>query len=243
MPPSRAESLGSGQVVRLDSRLRSCEVFAALDAGALTRLSESSGRHRYDRRQVVFQQGDEGDCMYVVASGSVEISVNDFDGGETVLAVLESPAAFGEMAVIDAGPRVARATAREPTELIRIPRSAVLHLLATEPSVGAALMASLVRLVRKADEQVSDLTLRQLPDRVRRHLLAVVLRQLGSPGTPPEGVVTVNLLIDQTDLARQVGGSRQQVNRALAALDAAGAIRRQGRRIVAVRLELLATGD
>jgi hypothetical protein len=59
MLESRAESLGSGQVVRLDGRLRSCEVFAALDPGALARLSESSGRHRYDRRQIARPGGTE----------------------------------------------------------------------------------------------------------------------------------------------------------------------------------------
>ena len=57
-------------------------------------------------------------------------------GGVAVLAVLEPPAAFGEMAVVDGGPRVGMATAREPTELLRIARSTVLRLVATEPTVG-----------------------------------------------------------------------------------------------------------
>lgn len=61
----------------VDPVLRSCAVFAALDARALGRLSATTGRHSYDEGQIVFQQGDAGDCMYVVARGSVEISVQD----------------------------------------------------------------------------------------------------------------------------------------------------------------------
>jgi CRP-like cAMP-binding protein len=157
-----------------------------------------------------------------------------------VLARIGAPTAFGELAVIDGGPRVAMATAREPTELVRIPRATVLALFATEPSVSGALMSSLVGLVRRVDEQVSDLALRRLPQRVRRHLLSEAVHQTGSTDTGPDGVLGVDLRINQTDLARQVGGSRQQVNRVLAGLDGTGAIERRGQRIVAVRPALLA---
>jgi CRP/FNR family cyclic AMP-dependent transcriptional regulator len=224
----------------VDPVLRSCAVFAALDARALVRLSASTGRHSYDEGQIVFQQGDEGDCMYVVASGSVEISVQDPEGGVAVLARIAAPTAFGELAVIDGGPRVAMATAHEPTELVRIPRATVLALLATEPSVSGALVSSLVGLVRRVDEQVSDLALRRLPQRVRRHLLSEVVRQTGTTTPGPDGVLVVDMRINQSDIARQVGGSRQHVNRILAALDGAGAIERRGQRIVAVRPQLLA---
>lgn len=225
---------------QVDPILVSCPVFAGLDPRALAGLSAAAGRHHYDRGQIIFYQGEPGECLYVVARGSVAISVQAAGGGVAVLAVLEPPAAFGEMAVVDGGPRVAMATAREPTELLRIARSTVLRLVATEPTVGAGLIASLVAMVRHVDEQNSDLALHDLPHRVHKYLLGAALRQHGSRPVGPGAAIRVDLRINQTDLARQVGGSRQQVNRILAALDGSGAIVREGHRIVAVRPDLLA---
>jgi CRP-like cAMP-binding protein len=165
-------------VIAVDPVLRACPVFAQLDARSLVRLSTATGRHSYDKGQIVFHQGY---CMYVLSRGSVEISVQDPDGGVAVLARIAPPTAFGEMAVI-----------------------------------------------------------RRLPQRVRRHLLSESIRQTGTTDTGPDGVLVVDLGINQSDLARQVGGSRHQVNRILAELGGAGAIERRGQRIVAIRPALLA---
>jgi CRP-like cAMP-binding protein len=235
--PTTGDGVGR---VDTEALLHACPIFAALEGSSLTRLSASAGRHGYDALQTVFQQGGPGDCMYVLATGSVQLSVREPDGGEVVLGVMRPPSAFGDMAVVDGGPRVATATTREPTELIRLPRSAVLHLLEEEPGVASALLTSLVALVRSADEQVVDLSLRSLPRRVRRHLLAATLNDAAATDLGPDGVLMVDLLVDQSDLGRQVGGSRQQVNRILASLEAAGAIERRGRRIVSVRPGMLA---
>jgi CRP/FNR family cyclic AMP-dependent transcriptional regulator len=224
-----------------ESVLRACPIFADLSEPSLAMLVTRSGVHAYDKQRMVFQQGEPGDCMYVVARGSVQLSVREADGGEFVLAVIGPPTAFGDMAVVDGGPRVATATTREPTDLVRIPRLAVVHLLEAEPTVGAAMLASFVALVRRADEQVVDLSLRTLPSRVRRHLLALATQGVAAGDLGPDGVLALDLLVDQSDLARQVGGSRQQVNRILSSLEAAGAIQRRGRRIVAVRPALLTT--
>ena len=229
-------------VARIDTErvLRACPIFAGLGEPSLAMLLARSGLHAYDRQQIVFQQGEPGDCMYVVARGSVQLSVRESDGGEFVLAVIGPPTAFGDMAVVDGGPRVATATTREPTDLVRIPRLAVVHLLEAEPTVAAAMLASFVALVRRADEQVVDLSLRTLPSRVRRHLLSMAMHDAAAEDLGADDVLRVDLLIDQSDLARQVGGSRQQVNRILASLETTGAIQRRGRRIVAVRPVLLA---
>ena len=56
---------------------------------------------------------------------------------------------------------------------------------------------------------------------------------------PPDGLVPVQVDLTQGDLARQIGGSRQQVNRVLMGLEADGSIERLGHRIVAIRPDRL----
>lgn len=60
--------------------------------------------------EVLFSEGDQGDCMFVLLEGSVEITV----GGRAV-EQSERGAVLGEMALIDRSPRVATVTATAPS--------------------------------------------------------------------------------------------------------------------------------
>ncbi len=70
--------------------------------------------------EVIFREGDAGDGLFVVMKGSVRISKQSASG-EEALAVLEPPAFFGEMALIDFSVRAADAIANEDSELFFIP--------------------------------------------------------------------------------------------------------------------------
>lgn len=71
--------------------------------------------------KVVFREGAEGDCAYVVQSGAIDI-VRDAPEGPVTLGRLTAGAMFGEMALIDDAPRMATAVAVEATTLIVIKR-------------------------------------------------------------------------------------------------------------------------
>jgi CRP/FNR family transcriptional regulator, cyclic AMP receptor protein len=217
--------------------LATCPPLEGVDADSLDALTERSALRRFARDQPVFSQGAPGDCLFVLASGAVRISVRSADGGEIVLGLLRAPQALGEVAVVDGGRRVAGATAVGRCTAVTIPRAVVLELLRSHPQVAIALLGSLVAMIRHVDEQASDLALLRLPQRVAKLVLAAAREQVG--GDAARGGSSVDLVINQTDLAHQVGGSRQAVNRVLMALEDSGAIRRDGRRTVSVRLDLL----
>ena len=67
----------------------------------------------YKRRERIYGQGDPGDVVYLLKEGRVKIYKLSPDGKELTLAVLESGEIFGEMALIDEGPR---GTIAEPLE-------------------------------------------------------------------------------------------------------------------------------
>ncbi len=64
--------------------------------------------------EVIFQQGDLGNCLYLIMAGSVRISIRGREGKQETLVVIPSNDFFGEMALIDRSPRSATATAAEP---------------------------------------------------------------------------------------------------------------------------------
>ena len=212
-------------------------VFGGLDTEQLDRLARECRVRRYDKGEQVFARGDLGGGMFLVGEGSVALSVSSADGGEVTLAVLKPPQTFGELAVVDDRPRVATATARTPSLVVCIPRPQVLRLLRQSPEVATALLSALAALIRQVDERATDLVLVDLPGRIAKFLGAAASLAPGEyrPGEP----VSVDLRLSQSELARLVGGSRQQVNRVIVALEANGAIERVGARIVSVRPDLL----
>jgi CRP-like cAMP-binding protein len=215
------------------------DVFCSLDRAELDRLASACGVRSYGTGEQVFLRGDHGDSMYVVAAGSVAVSLDGTSGRDVLLAILGRPQTFGELAVVDGGPRVATVTCREPTRLVLVPRSVVVGVISRWPSVSAALLTAMAAMVRRLDEQACDATLLDLPRRVEKFLVAAAGHR-GGADVPRDGAfVPVVLPLTQGDLARQIGGSRQQVNRILMDLEAAGSIERLGHRIVGVRPELL----
>jgi CRP/FNR family cyclic AMP-dependent transcriptional regulator len=207
------------------------DVFSQLSADDCDALARRCGFRRYARNEVVFAQGDKGGSVYIVAQGSVALSASTHDGGTIVMAVLRPPKSFGELAVIDGGPRVATATAREATVLVTIPEAVFLSTIAAHSSVAMNLLKALSGLIRSVDDVAIDLVLVDLPSRVVKFLLGAI-----DPRTPSDadGFQAVDMRISQTELARIVGGSRQSVNKALMSLEATGTIRRHGARVVAV---------
>ena len=216
------------------------DVFRGLAADQLDRLARECHVRRFAKGEQVFARGDQGGGMFVVASGSIALSVTSADGGEVTLAVLRAPQTFGELAVIDDGVRVATATARQVSAVVALPRAQVLRLLAQAPTVSAAMLAALAALIRQIDDHAADLVLMDLRGRVSKFLLGAASRAVAGPSRP-EGAVPVELRLSQSELARLVGGSRQQVNRILVALTKEGAIDRVGSRIVSVRPDRLRT--
>ncbi|HEY7605481.1 MAG TPA: Crp/Fnr family transcriptional regulator, partial [Actinomycetes bacterium] len=142
------------------------------------------------------------------------------------------PATFGEVALLDGGPRSASAEATERSTLLVVTRAELVALLRATDQVAEALLRTLGTIVRRTTRQVSDLAFLDLQGRVARQLLV-----LAGDGTGRARQVT------QAELASMVNGARQTVNQALRSLESHGYIRADGRRIEILdrrRLERLA---
>ena len=101
--------------------LRSSPLFDMLSPPELEILAELSRPRRFATGEVVFHEGDQGDSLFVLARGAVEV-VSRRDGKERVFAVLEAPEAFGEMSLIDR--EVRSATVRAKGDCVALQLSA-----------------------------------------------------------------------------------------------------------------------
>jgi CRP/FNR family cyclic AMP-dependent transcriptional regulator len=215
--------------------LRRTRLFAELREDTLRALADRSVERSYPRHGRLFYQGDSGSGLYVLASGLVKVVVTSEDGEEMVLVTLGPGDAFGELSIVDGGPRSASAEALEPTVALVITREVLLDLATRDSGLTEALLRTLGALLRRLTEQASDLVFLDLPGRMAK-LLAVLAAERGSE--TPEGI-ELDANLTQTDLAGMVGASRQSVNQILQGFARRGYLQVRGRRIVIHRPDLL----
>jgi CRP/FNR family transcriptional regulator len=98
--------------------------------------------------EVIFQEGTHGDEMYIICEGSVRLTTRA-DGQEAVLGVLGPGEFFGEMALVDATPRAATATAvDDQTQLIVLDQAKFLYLVSQQPPFALYIMHGLCQRLK-----------------------------------------------------------------------------------------------
>jgi CRP/FNR family cyclic AMP-dependent transcriptional regulator len=215
--------------------------FRAVDAEALARvladvpvvgaLSDAERKElvthlrprRFSRDEVVFHRDDAGGQLYVIISGSVKVDIPDEEGHEVVVAVEREGAVFGELALFDDAPRSATVTALDETQVVTLAQEDFLRVLERSPRATREILRLLARTVRRASGRIEDLVFLDVPGRVAKCLLDLATAH-----------ARTDVELTQDDLAAFVGATRVSVNRALADLEAQGAIA-VGRRHIAVK--------
>jgi CRP/FNR family cyclic AMP-dependent transcriptional regulator len=104
-------------------------------------------RH-FEAGEKIFLEDELGDAMYMVRSGRVDVITYG-----TVLENVRAGGIFGEMALIDDGPRSAAAMAAEPTEVVAINKQTFLTVIRDDPQFALRVMSLLVSRLRRMNTQ------------------------------------------------------------------------------------------
>ena len=168
----------------------------------------------------MFQEGDAGDHLLVLAKGRVKVTLLGDTGSETIVSLLEPPALLGEIALLDESPRSATVITLDATEFLQIGRAPILALIRKDPAVALRMMAQLSRALRRATEQVRSLAMFDLHGRMLRALLMLAQEQ----GERNRARMALRPRPPIKDLALMCGCTREAAGRALKALEAAGYI-------------------
>jgi CRP/FNR family cyclic AMP-dependent transcriptional regulator len=196
--------------------------FAGLDADALGRVAATLRTRRFRRGEVIFHAGDPGDALFLIMTGEIKISLPSETGDEAILATLRVGDVFGELALLDGAPRSATATCLVATETVVLPRVAFRELIATEPAVRDALLASLAGELRRLTMHVEELHFLDMTGRVAARLVRLAGEVGRSDG---DGVIRLPSTLTQGELAAMVGSTRQTVNKLLGQFADDGLIR------------------
>ncbi len=218
--------------------LRQAPLFEPLDDSDRRALLQEMREVSFDAGQVIFTRGDAGRDIYLVTAGRVRLSVLTAEGRELSFAHAEPGAVFGEIAMLDSGPRTADATAVVKTQAMSLGRAAFMRLAETRPHLVDAVVRFLCRRIREADQQLEAIALFPIEVRLARFFLAAARQKKPDAS---EGSVSIDLGMSQGELALLIGASRPKVNTALSMLEASGAITRQGNKLSCDLAELILT--
>ena len=109
-------------------------LFEGIESDLLKQIAADVEIVRLDAGEVVYREGDPGDSLYLVGSGSVKISKSGRGGQQETVGLVPSGTFFGEMALLDRRPRSVMATAAETTLLGAVDEPTFQHILELAPS-------------------------------------------------------------------------------------------------------------
>lgn len=168
----------------------------------------------FQRNEVIFHRDDPAGHVYLIASGTVKVSVPEEGGQEVAIALHRGGDVFGEISLFDEGARSATVTALTDTLAFALANRDFMDVLRGNPDAMRQLLALLAQRIRRSTGHIEDLVFLDLPGRVAK-LLLDQSELFGS------NIVSLT----QEDLASFVGATRVAVNRALVDLERRAAVK------------------
>jgi CRP/FNR family transcriptional regulator, cyclic AMP receptor protein len=148
-------------------------MFQLLDDNERVILAERVDVVPLDEGKVLFQYGDPGDWMVIIKSGRVELSVKTKTGDKLFLEIAEAGDFFGEISLLDPGPRTATATVLEAGEAIIVDRGDLQELLQLKPQAAQSLLTATGKRLRHSQQILRNTAARNLNEvpRVKGNLI------------------------------------------------------------------------
>ncbi len=135
-----------------------------LSDAARAALAERIDLQRYAAGETIFNYGDPGHALYIIRTGEVEIYVKNDQGEKIILETSKPGDVFGEVAMLDNGPRTAWVTAISDVELLRLDRAHFEEYVRQYPPAALNLLSVAARRLRKSDEVIRRTITRNLND-------------------------------------------------------------------------------
>lgn len=196
--------------------LRTIPWFARLTSNELSALANNVASCEFERGELIFSQESNGDILYIIVSGQVQIFRNGANGQEFALAVFYDGEFFGELALIDGLPRAASAKAMCDTSTLTLHRNNFLRTISTHPSVAAAILEVMATRLRQSNTYAELRVSAPVNKRVMYHLLDLASRKQAYAYQHTSEVI--DLRLTQDDLASLSSTTRETVNRILSSL-------------------------
>jgi CRP-like cAMP-binding protein len=202
--------------------LRASRLFATLDGQLVHHLAQSAVRTRCVRGDYVWRAGEPATHFTIIANGLVRISRTAADGAETILALFGPRESVGDVAVLGMKKYPADAVALTDTlELLRVDGATVRESFAANPSLMAAMNASLIEHTQALQDKIRIMTAGTVDKRLSTLLLHLATR-FGDE--LEDGTTFVPVQLSRAECARLVGATVETTIRTFSKWQKAGIV-------------------
>jgi CRP/FNR family cyclic AMP-dependent transcriptional regulator len=178
-------------------------MFGDLDEATLERVRRFIHIARARRGDILFRKGEPGCFLMIVVEGAVKIVSPAADGREILLNVMRAGDMFGEISLLDGGPRTADAVAQTDCVLATINRRDIVALIKDNACVAMKFALYLCKTLRHTSDHIDGVMFLDVPTRLAR-----ALQRIGGETNAPVGLT-------QRELGQMIGVSRETVNQVL----------------------------
>lgn len=209
-------------------KISTISLFNGLPSDQLESLSMITTEKFCRKGEHIFSENEPAIGLYAVASGRVKIYKLSPDGREQILHIFGPGEVFGEVPVF-AGKRFpASADAMDESRVLFFEREALIRLIQKNPSIALNMLAVLSLRLRRFTSLIDDLSLKEVPGRLAKHLLYM---------KKEHGSSELDLGITKGQLASLLGTIPETLSRILTKMADQGLIETDGRRIRIIEAE------
>ncbi len=193
--------------------LAGISLLSGISPTEVNNLERACSWRRYGAKEQIFDHDSEGNDVYFVVDGNVQILNYSPSGREISFAHVKTGGYFGELAALDGGTRSASVMAVEESALASISSQAFRKLVLDHPEIAFEVLLNLTGMVRSADARIMDLSTLSAINRVHTELL-----RMSSPTEPESNVGVIHPIPTHNDIASRAGTTRETVSRVLSNL-------------------------
>lgn len=209
-------------IIGVEQTLLLAPTFRDLSTTDVRELLPSLTERRFGRGESVWIEGDRADAVYIVTEGQLKSFRLSSNGAEIIVRLHAPVDLTGEVGLFHPSRlRQVSATAMEPTHCLVLRREPLLAFLAHHPAALQRMLEQLSSMATVAVESLSAVAFVDIGRRVAGALLGLT-EEFGEDAG--DDGIRVRLALSQSTLAAVVAASRENVNRALAALIRQGVV-------------------
>ena len=126
-------------------------LFAGLSRRHLKRIAEHADEIGFRKGEVIVEQGQPGGTFYVILEGEIKVA-----RGNRTIARMGPGEFFGEISLLDGGPRTATVNAETPVTAVRVFKRSFDKVVSQEPGVASQILAVVARRLREAERTLNS---------------------------------------------------------------------------------------
>jgi CRP-like cAMP-binding protein len=219
--------------------LRQIPFFSSLTPREAKEISGYFSEQEFNKRQLIFAEGDSSEWLYIVTSGKVKITKLSQEGKEIILEIISPLDFFGGIAAVKGFPYPANAVAMEETKVLKVSRKNLMTIMDRFPTLMLSMATGIGDRIKGSHEMLKSIAL----EKVESRIAALLIKLADKVGEKTADGILINMNLTRQDIAEMVGTTVETSIRTTSRLSKSGIISSRAGKILikdAERLRSLA---